>query len=279
MPWMQTTLVFCVRVGARLCQCPNLCSAMDAMEIHTIQESVAMEIDRIEGKGDKGKGKGKGKSDKGKGKGKGKKGDRNEKGKGKGKWKGGASYEKGKGGWQQDKGSGKSKGKDSRPCWKCGAEGHFARDCVRQVSEGASQVQQLPQGQQQQSQQAPSGSGISTVSGISSFSSGTLPTRVARITRMECYNEHSTPATFDLRGLASGFSSEESIRVVNEFYIGDEDEIDKGMVRMVAEAESEFEEEDKVAIIIDSGADAPIFPATWKKSGVRVLEKEKRSGL
>ena len=40
MPWMQTTLVFCVRVGARLCQCPwkstNLCSAMDAMEIHTI---------------------------------------------------------------------------------------------------------------------------------------------------------------------------------------------------------------------------------------------------
>ena len=41
MPWMQTTLVFCVRAGARLCQCPwkstNLCSAMDAMEIHTIQ--------------------------------------------------------------------------------------------------------------------------------------------------------------------------------------------------------------------------------------------------
>ena len=39
-PWMQTTLVFCVRAGARLCQCPwkstNLCSAMDAMEIHTI---------------------------------------------------------------------------------------------------------------------------------------------------------------------------------------------------------------------------------------------------
>ena len=41
MPWMQTTLVFCVRVGARLCQCPwkstNLCSTMGAMEIHTIQ--------------------------------------------------------------------------------------------------------------------------------------------------------------------------------------------------------------------------------------------------
>ena len=39
-PWMQTTLVFCVRAGARLCQCPwkstNLFSAMDAMEIHTI---------------------------------------------------------------------------------------------------------------------------------------------------------------------------------------------------------------------------------------------------
>ena len=41
MPWMQTTLVFCARAGARRCQCPwkstNLCSAMDAMEIHTIQ--------------------------------------------------------------------------------------------------------------------------------------------------------------------------------------------------------------------------------------------------
>ena len=41
MPWMQTTLVFCVSVGARLCQCPwkstNLCSTMGAMEIHTIQ--------------------------------------------------------------------------------------------------------------------------------------------------------------------------------------------------------------------------------------------------
>ena len=40
MPWMQTTLVFCVRAGARLCQCPwkstNLCSAMGAMETHTI---------------------------------------------------------------------------------------------------------------------------------------------------------------------------------------------------------------------------------------------------
>ena len=243
------------------------------------QETVAMEIDRIEGKGEKGKSKGKGKNEKGKGKGKGKKGDRYDKGKGKGKWKGGAFSEKGKGGWQQDKGAGKAKGKDSRPCWECGAEGHFARDCVRQVSEGASQVQQLPQGQQQQAQQAPSGSGISTVSGISSFSSGTLPTRVARITKMECYNEHSMPMTFDLRELASGFSSEESIRVVNEFYIGDEDEIDKGMVRMVAEAGSEFEEEEKVTIIIDSGADAPIFPATWKKSGVKVLEKEKRSGL
>ena len=40
---------------------------------------------------------------------------------------------------------------------------------------------------------------------------------------------------------------------------------------MVAETGSEFEEEEKVTIIIDSGADAPIFPATWKESGVRLL--------
>lgn len=239
------------------------------------QEAVAMEIDRIEGKGDKGKSKGKGKGKYDKGKGKGKKGDRFEKGKGKGKWKGGAFSEKGKGGWSQDKGAGKSKGKDQRVCWKCGAEGHFARDCVRQVSE-VPQVQQLPQAPVPSGQ---SGSGTSAISGITSFSSATLPTRVARITRTECYAEQPVPSTFDLRDLSSGFSSEESIRVVKEFYIGDESEIDEGEVRMVAEIDSDFENEEKTAIIIDSGADAPIFPATWKRSGKQVVEKNKRSGL
>ena len=238
------------------------------------QESVAMEIDRIEGKGEKGKGKGKGKSEKGKGKGKGK----NDKGKakGKGKWKGGAFSEKGKGGWLQEKGSGKSKGKEGKPCWKCGAEGHFARDCVRQVGEVVPQVQQSLQGQPHP---VPSGSGTSTTSGITSFSSATLPTRVARVTRTECYAEQSVPTTFDLRDLASGFSSEESIRVISEFYIGDEDEKEQGEVRMVAEVESDMECEEKTAIIIDSGADAPIFPATWKRSGKHVVEKGRKGGL
>ena len=138
------------------------------------------------------------------------------------------------------------------------------------------QVQQLPQAPVPSGQ---SGSGTSAVSGITSFFSATLPTRVARITRTECYAEHPVPSTFDLRDLSSGFSSEESIRVVKEFYIGDESEIDEGEVRMVAEVDSDFENEEKTAIIIDSGADAPIFPATWKRSGKQVVEKNKRSGL
>ena len=37
--------------------------------------------------------------------------------------------------------------------------------------------------------------------------------------------------------------------------------------------------EEKTAIIIDSGADAPIFPATWKEFGKQVVERGKRSGL
>jgi len=45
--------------------------------------------------------------------------------------------------------------------------------------------------------------------------------------------------------LTSGFSSEESIRVFKEFYIGDESEIDEGEVRMVAEMDSGFEDEEK----------------------------------
>ena len=72
------------------------------------------------------------------------------------------------------------------------------------------------------------------------------------------------------------FSSEGSIRVVTH-YIGDEDEV-VGEIRAMAEID-EDEEHEMVPIIIDSGADAPIFPSAWRSAGRRVGEDEGRKIL
>ena len=81
------------------------------------------------------------------------------------------------------------------------------------------------------------------------------------------------PTIFDMR---EDFSSEGSIRVVTH-YIGDEDE-EVGEIRAMAEVD-EDEEHEMVSIIIDSGADAPIFPSAWRSAGRRVGEDEGRKIL
>ena len=87
---------------------------------------------------------------------------------------------------------------------------------------------------------------------------------------VEAVPEHyvfaQAPTFFDMR---EEFSSEGSIRVVTRHYIGDEDE-KVGEIRAIAEQDEEDEKCEPVAIIIDSGADAPIFPSTWRRSGRRV---------
>ena len=223
-------------------------------------DATPMEIDRVEWKGGK---KGDGKKGGGKEPSKGKKGGKDGKGKSygkKGEYKGkngGKKGEgKGKGAWD-----GKGKGKESRDCWKCGKTGHLAKDCLRQVQEV--QQPEIP------------GSGVSTAGSSSTTTTSTTSTsgwggggRVARV--IEAVPEHyvfaQAPTFFDMR---EEFSSEGSIRVVTRHYIGDEDE-KVGEIRAIAEQDEEDDKCEPVAIIIDSGADAPIFPSTWRRSGRRV---------
>ena len=90
-------------------------------------------------------------------------------------------------------------------------------------------------------------------------------------TTPEHYVFSPMPTIFDMR---EDFSSEGSIRVVTH-YIGDEDE-EVGEIRAMAEVD-EDEEHEMVSIIIDSGADAPIFPSAWRSAaGGLVRMKEGR---
>ncbi len=219
-----------------------------------------MEIDRVEWKGGK-KGDGK-KGGGGKDFTKGRKGGRDEKGKGygkkgeqKGKFGGKKSDGKGKGQWDN---KGKAKGKESRECWKCGKAGHLSKDCLRQI-------QEVPELDVPAGNASTTGSSTATTSTASS--GGWTGGRVARVVEStpEHYVFSPMPAIFDMR---DDFSSEGSIRVVTH-YIGDEDE-KVGEIRAVAEVDENDEYEDPVAIIIDSGADAPIFPSAWRSAGRRI---------
>ena len=80
--------------------------------------------------------------------------------------------------------------------------------------------------------------------------------------------------------MASGFSSEEAVRVVKEFFIGDIEDAMEGGARSVEvfKDENDYGGE-KATIIIDPGADAPIFPATWCVAGRKVVEKKSKCNL
>ena len=232
-------------------------------------DATPMEIDRVEWKGGK-KADGKKSGGKGKDGGKGKKGGKDGKGKSygkkgeqKGKYGGKKGDGKGKGTWDN-----KGKGKESRDCWKCGKTGHLAKDCLRQVQEVQAQQSDVSGGPTSTT----SGSSTTSTTSSSGWSGGG---RVARVveTTPEHYVFSPMPTIFDMR---EDFSSEGSIRVVTH-YIGDEDE-EVGEIRAMAEVD-EDEEHEMVSIIIDSGADAPIFPSAWRSAGRRVGEDEGRKIL
>ena len=218
--------------------------------------AMPMEVDRIKGDGKKGKskskeqkGKGKGKEDKSKSKGKG----------GKSSGKDG----KGKGGGKEGKGG---KGKNpSEVCWTCGKPGHMAKDCwrVRQVESPATQS---IAGSHTTSPSTTLTTSLTSGGGVEMNSNAKNIRRV------------SQPVIFDLReGSDAG-----AIRMVSqvEFFniaSDDESEYDGYMVNTVVETDNEevnlelYEEggeRQSFKVIVDSGADASIFPGRFLEQTV-----------
>ena len=76
----------------------------------------------------------------------------------------------------------------------------------------------------------------------------------------------SGPAVFDMR---DNYSSEDSVVRVVQYYRGDsDDDMDVDIRAVVEEIDEEVpmalgEPNNVTTIILDSGADAPIFPASW----------------
>ena len=217
--------------------------------------AVPMEIDRLQmkGKGPKGKGKGKEQSNKGKGKGDAKEAKSKGKGqKGQESTHKGGSKSSGKG--EQQKGKGKTQ--PVRECYVCGKPGHLARDCwrVRQVAES-------PGG----------GDRAESATVLSSTSSGQATTTRPAIKRIEeVSQEFNTPIVFDLRGLGGDAGMEDSIKMIAFYNMAEEDVADEEEellmeVRMVREGGDEWFSgpEDSCDIVIDSGADATVLPASY----------------
>ena len=234
--------------------------------------STPMEVDRVYADGRNWSSGGK-KGDKGKGKGGSSKGNQSQKGKGKGKTKtkDGKSGSKGK--QQKGDSSGKSsgkqsfsgKGKGNRPdvtCHKCGKYGHYARDCwgtsVRQVQ---NEVSVSAQPSQQTSVAA--GSPSSTTS-----SQVPVAPQHGRVARIQFADAHVSDVSkhdelvFDLRSPVSDSSCLDGTIRTMQYYIGDEPNATRTML------ESVDEHTQMHSILLDSGADASVFPACMAELGV-----------
>ena len=208
------------------------------------------------------KGKSKGKDAKGKTKGK------DQKGKGKsnstqGQWSSSSSTSwsqpsksggKGDSKSYDDKGKGKGK-KESLLCFNCGRPGHVAKDCWRIRQVGTSETATVVTSVNGQESVGPSASQVQT------------SLAVKRVAMAQGSGQVQSPVVFDLR--SPGLSDGGQVRMVKFFYIDDELEEPTSLKRTtLVDTGQNYEIDSKeVDIIIDSGADAPIFPASMFHCG------------
>ena len=158
-------------------------------------------------------------------------------------------------------GKGKGQGQQSQSevkCFRCNGRGHYAKDCtVRMVAEDGGQVQEAPQASPSSRTSLPSNS-----------TTASSQHRVARIQEQPVVS--SSPLVFDMRG--GCLDRIDEVRVIN-YYAGEDESFEEGKVRAVTEEldTEELEEETPMTtIILDSGADAPVFRGDWLHHGARV---------
>eukprot|EP00435_Cladocopium_sp_Y103_P031972 s1934_g8.t1 len=247
-------------------------STITSFPLQPLQDStgvIPMEVDKVKGKGG-GKGKSKGKDGKGKQKGK------DQKGKGKsqnqGQWTASSSTS-----WTStSKGSGrtrkvrttraKARTKARKPmCASIAVDQAIMRKTVGEHGKLEAQMD-LPlclQLRQHRKVLGPSASQINP--GLS----------VKRVSVQDAGDSSSSHVTFDLRGSnASSWehvrNDDPCVRAVQFFYIDDELK-EPASVRSTTSMQSEMQtfemDESEVSIIIDSGADAPVFPASMIHCG------------
>ena len=236
-------------------------------------DAVPMEVDRI---GEKGWRKGKGDKGKSKGDSKGYSSDYKGKGKSKSKGKdGGKSFSKGdkggKGKQNEPKGQGKSD-KSNKQCFRCGKAGHYAKDCWSKVRV----VQNSDQNQGSTSSAAGSNNNGQQQAQQNAQVSQAQSATQYRVSQISCRfgdnnaSDESQPVVFDLRQDPISPCSAKSVRVLQQFFIGDDVEHARfhGDVRVLVEEVSDWDDGELKSILLDSGADAAVFPKEYATAGM-----------
>ena len=97
-----------------------------------------------------------------------------------------------------------------------------------------------------------------------------------RVSQISCHfgdsnaSEESQPVVFDLRQAPISPCSSKSVRVLQQFFIGDDVEHARfhGDVRVLVEEVSDWDDGELKSILLDSGADAAVFPKEYATAGL-----------